>query len=200
MLYEIQKESYQFRVLLRNVQGFEGAGVFLNIFSINPSLFLHWQSHLHSLNCCIDFFAFLVQFSFRHLFYMFICGLCILFSVFCCAVYISAINRIYRRLLKVNWFVWILLNRPTSSAQVLVCGLVCVHVWACISLYTLCDHETAWFQRPVERFKGLANEQVIFPQISMNSRANFVCACLFVCMCVTATVGLEVMSRGLRLS
>lgn len=60
------------------------------------------------------------------------------------------------------------------------------------------------FQRHVERFKGLANEEVILPQISMNSQTNFLCSSLSVCMCVCvraiASVGPEVMYSGLRLS
>lgn len=77
--------------------------------------------------------------------------------------------------------------------------LVSLHF--CVCSVTMRRHG---FQRPVERFKGLANEQVIFSQISMNSWTNFVCAflraCLFVCMCATTSVGLEVMSWGLRLN
>lgn len=82
--------------------------------------------------------------------------------VFCIYVFCELFGRIYRQLLKVNWLVQLPLH--TS---------LCVHVWACISLYTLGYHEKAGFQRPVKGFKGLANEQVIFLQISMNSRLIF---------------------------
>lgn len=83
--------------------------------------------------------------------------------------------------------VWILANSPTSSAQASVILRFCVYS------VTMRRHE---FQRPVERFKGLANEQVIFPQISMNSQTNFVCACVcayvFVCQPRSHVLGFKV--------
>lgn len=94
----------------------------------------------------------------------------------------STVNRIYRQLLKVNWWVWMGVKSRTYFTLACVC--------VCEPAFVLCGHETARFQRPVERFKGLANEQVISLRLAWMAR-------LILCvhnlsLCVTAAVGLSV--------
>ncbi len=127
---------------------------------------------------CIDFFALFT--SFRQLFRMFTYVPFILFSVFCSGVYISAINRIYRQLLKVSWLVWILLNCPTSSAQVCVC--MSEPAFLCILSVTM---------RRLG-FKGLSRGlRVLLMSKSFSLRLAWIAGlilCVRVCLCVCVSL------------